>query len=163
MSSKMKEGKKTVTIRGLDSNLYKRLLVMAEETGRTVGELMNEAMKLLLSIGSTAVSTGKRVTSGAIEVGKSFAEGVKEGYENALVISDINELVVSKRDLESVEEHISFRNIGTLVFDDDVPYELFEKKVASIAMCDKVIIPSNFPKLKVLTKCKLVKSVEVRK
>ncbi|RLG89048.1 MAG: hypothetical protein DRO18_00190 [Thermoprotei archaeon] len=78
------------------------------------------------------------------------------------MIPDINELVISKRDLESVEEHVSFRNIGTLVFDDDIPYELFEKKVASIAMCDKVVIPGSFPKLKVLTKCKLVKTVEVR-
>lgn len=155
-----REERKTVTIRGIDKDLYRKLLVIAEESGKTVGELMNEAMKLLLALGSSVVKIGEKVAESTVEISRAIGEGIKAGLESTLIISGVNELVVTKKDLESIDKPVSFRAIKRLVFDEDIPYELFDNKVSSIVFCGEVIVPKTYSKLKVLTKCKFVKIVK---
>ncbi|MCD6323972.1 MAG: hypothetical protein J7L55_02545 [Desulfurococcales archaeon] len=138
------------SIRGLDDELYERITLLARETGRTVGELFNEAMKFLLA------ATGK-----AADVGRQFVEGCKEvakPVEGVEVVSGVDELEVSSKDLASVERPVEFRNVRRLVF-RDVPYQLFEERVAKIVLCDTVVVPPDYPKLRVAKKCVMVRKI----
>ncbi|OYT55581.1 MAG: hypothetical protein B6U76_05635, partial [Desulfurococcales archaeon ex4484_217_2] len=73
---------------------------------------------------------------------------------------DLEELTVTSKDLEEIEGRVKFRNIRKLVIDNSVTWELFDKKIASIVFVDKVVLPKHIPKLKALSKMKLVKKIE---
>ncbi|MEM4699765.1 MAG: hypothetical protein QXT74_02285 [Candidatus Nezhaarchaeales archaeon] len=141
-----------VTIRGLDRELYARALALAKEAGRSVGEVINDALRLLLSTGMAATAIATKVA----EAGRGIVEEFVEGAKGVLTVSGVEELSVSRRDLEAVEGQVSFRGIKRLSFSDDVDYELFERKVASVVMCGEVEVPKGFPKLKAASKMRLV-------
>ncbi len=156
-----REGKITIAVRGVDEDLYRRVSALAKETGRTIGELINESMKLLLSVASTALEKSKELTGTTVVLARRFSEGLKEGFKEAeaLVISDVEELNLTRKDLEEVSKPIILKNIKKLSIDDDVPYELFKNKVLSITFCDEVSVPSSYPKLEVLSICRMVKKL----
>lgn len=143
--SREKEDKTSVTIRGIDKDLYNRLSVLARETGKTIGELINESMRLMLSFTD---NLGRKLTS----FSEAFREGLREARDKYLEIGLLDELVVTRRDLEEVDKPVVFKNIKRLIISDDVPYELFEEKISEIIMCKEVIVPENYPKLKVARK-----------
>ncbi len=145
-----RKGSGVKSIRGIDDDLYERVSALARETGRTVGELVNEAMKFLL------VATGK-----AAEVSKQFVEGYREVAKvgkDVEVVSGVEELEVTSKDLASMDKPVEFRNIRRLIF-RDVPYSLFEEKVAKIVLCDTLVVPRDYPKLRVAKKCVMVKRI----
>ena len=150
--------KRTMTIRGIDKDLYDRAVALAKETGRTVGEVINEALRLILSLASTTASTAKELGVSTFELGKAAVEGMKEGL-NIYEISDIEEIELTKDDLENIEGIVRLRNIKRLVFSNDITEELIDKKIHSIVMCDEIIIPRHIRKLKVLKKCKFIKKI----
>jgi len=149
----MTEEKRVTSIRGIDRGLYERASLLARETGRTVGEVINEALRMLVS----AVELSSR---SALGVARQFVEGVREGEERAIVVKDVDELSIGPRDLEEVEG-VVFRNIKRLEISPEVPYDLFEERVRAIVLCDEVVVPEDYPKLKVLEKCRLVKRIVV--
>ncbi|RLG88736.1 MAG: hypothetical protein DRO15_02185 [Thermoprotei archaeon] len=160
MSSKNEERRrKAITIRGIDKDLYDRILVLARETGKTVGELLNEAMKLLLIIGPVALRATSRVAQGIISASRAITEGVVEGFQDVIEVSGVDELVVTRSDLEQVEKPLVFKLIKRLEFADDIPYELFVSKVKAIILCNEVLIPSTYPKLKVVNICRMVRRI----
>jgi hypothetical protein len=138
------------SIRGIDERLYHELSLMARETGRTVGELVNEAMRLFLS-----------ATDKTSELGRHFIEGYKEVVKgrNYEVISGFEELEVTEGDLRGSVKPVEFRNIKTLVF-KNVPYDLFKERVARVVLCDTLVVPKEYPKLEVAKKCFLVKRIK---
>lgn len=150
----MTEERRATSIRGIDRNLYERVALLARETGSTVGEIVNEALRMLISI----VEHSSRDVIGVV---RQFVEGAREGGEGALVVGDLGELSIGPRDLEEIER-VVFRNIKKLEISPDVPYELFEEKVRAIVLCDEVVVPKDYPKLKVLEKCRLVRRIVVR-
>ena len=139
--------KKTVTIRNIDEELYAKASALAKSIGETVGEVVNEALRVFLSL-----------AEGSYEL----VQRVREGMETTLktvTIGDLDELVVSRKDLEDVEGKVRFRNIKKLIFDNTVDLETFSRKVHSIVFVDEVIIPKNIAKLKALSKMKFVKRI----
>ncbi len=138
------------SIRGIDERLYEELSLMARETGRTVGELVNDAMRLFLS------AAGK--TS---ELGRHFIEGYKEAAKgkNYEVVSGFEELEITDADLRNSARPVEFRNIKTVVF-KNVPYDLFKERVARVVLVDTLVIPKDYPKLEVARKCFLVKRIK---
>ena len=156
-SSSGSEEKKQVTIKGVDKELYDKALQLSREMGITVGELGNKSLKAFISLVDV---TNKAVTSMAqalSESGKAFVEGAK----GVSVISNIDELTVSREDLESLDSQVTFRGIKRLIFNNDVTWELFNSKVSSIIMCDEVVLPKTIPKLKAIEKMRFVKKVTV--
>jgi len=142
------ERRRIVSIRGVDRRLYEEIAVLARETGRTIGEVLNEAMRMFLA------------ASGRIaDISRAFAEGVKEGSEGAVEIGSLDEIEISRRDLEAVEKPVVLRNIRRVVIADDVPYELFESKVRGVIMVDELVVPRSYPKLLVARKCRYVKKI----
>jgi len=163
MSSETKKKEyKTITIRGIDKDLYDKILILARETGKTVGELLNEAMKLLLIIGPATLRATSRVARGIISIGKAIAEGVAEGFQDVIEVSGIDELVITRSDLESVKKPLVFKLIKKLEFTNDIPYDLFASKVKAMILCNEVIIPGAFPKLEVISLCKMVKRITTK-
>ncbi len=166
MTEKEKNKPKTITIRGVDPEIYENFVKMANSLGMTVGELMNIAMRQLLTlatiakdksieIGRTAGETASKIISSPKEFLREFIEGIKD-FDT---ISGIEVLVVGKSDLEHAEKPIVFINMKKLVFDDDVDIELFNNKIKSIKFVDYVVLPRNLPKLLVAKKSMFVKKI----
>ncbi len=153
------EEKKPITIRGVDKELYRKITLLARESGRTIGELINEAMKLLLTTTSAALEAAAKAGTAVTELGKSVAEGVREGVADYIEVKDINELVLNADDLRSLDKPLVLRNIGRLVISSDVPFELFDRVVKSIVLVDEVVVPSSYPKLLVAARCRFVKKI----
>lgn len=145
----MSEGrkKKTITIRNIDEELYAKASALARTIGETVGEVINEALRVFLSL-----------AEGSYELVQKMREGMETTLKT-VVVGDLDELIVSKSDLESVEGRVRFRNIKKLVFDNTVDLETFNRKVHSIVFVSEVIIPKNIAKLKALAKMKFVKKI----
>ncbi|MCH4814712.1 MAG: hypothetical protein QXY87_10045 [Saccharolobus sp.] len=149
--------KKTITIRGVDEKIYRKLTEIARSSGKTIGEVTNQAFKTFLDISDAA----KRTASGVVESGKTFIEGFKEGMGNLIIISDIDELSVNKEEIMQTGKPIAFKGIKKLnlvgISDDDI-----EKYIQEISDVDELIIPPSVNKLKLLQKCRRVKRVVVQ-
>lgn len=139
--------KKPISVRGVDRSLYDEALKIARETGRNIGEVINEALKLLLAFYE---GVSEKVTF------ESGSPGVEE-------ISGVEELVVSEEDLRSASRPVIFKNIKKLKFAENVTQETFNNKVHLIVTCDEVIIPRTLSKLEVAKKCRLVKKLHYEK
>ncbi len=147
------EKKGMVAIRGIDKRLYGKLASIAKDSGKTIGEIMNEAMRIFLITTQKVAETGANIAKTLLE-----EKGVRE-LEGVEEIGNLEELEVTREDLEEVEK-VAFKNVKVLKFSPDIPYELFEKKVSAIVLCDRVIIPKGFPKLKVAKKLRYCKKIE---
>jgi len=152
---------KTITIRGIDEKLYKKIVSLSKETGETVGELVNRGLKMVID----AMSTGSSFIRKAVVPGKAFMEGLSQAWEKkgevqeAMIISDIGELELSKEDLEVTEKRIVFKKIGKLTIKPDVNFDLFKEKVESIILVDELYIPNTFPKLEIASMSRMVKKI----
>ncbi|MEM1630411.1 MAG: hypothetical protein QXE39_06945, partial [Saccharolobus sp.] len=87
--------KRTITVRGIDQKLYSKLAEIARNSGKTMGEVVNEAFRTFLDLTNAA----KQTASNVIQTGKTFIEGFKEGMGDFIVISDIDELTINKEEL----------------------------------------------------------------
>ena len=132
----------------MNEELYRRAAALAKTTGRTVGEVMNEAIELVLNVGEAALSPLVKPS----ERGGKIVE-----------VSGLEELKVSREDLDDLGEgeRVIFRGLGRLEVEGDVPYRSFEEKVAAIVSCNEVILPKGYPKLKVAAKMQGVKKLKI--
>ncbi|WP_338598613.1 hypothetical protein V6M85_08040 [Sulfolobus tengchongensis] len=149
--------KKTVTIRGVDEKIYRKLTEIARTSGKTVGEVANQAFRTFLDVTETA----KRTASGVIESGKTFIEGFKEGIGNILVISDIDELSINREELMEAGKPIVFRNIKRLNL-VGLTNEDIDKYIQEISGVDELIVSPNVNKIKLSQKCRMVKRIIVQ-
>ncbi|ADI31835.1 hypothetical protein [Staphylothermus hellenicus] len=161
--------KKTYTIRGLDPQLYKTFSETAKKLGLSVGEFMNEAMRVLLTTlsfsGDVGQKIGKEASRLLSEFIKSSRKSLKEAVEsvkNTIIVSGIEELDISKNDLESIDKQVVLVNIKKLYISDDVDWRLLDEKIKSIKMVNEISIPSHIPKLLFAKKCFMVKRIIVR-
>jgi len=129
------EEKRDVTIRGLESEVYRSFSSLAKEMGKTVGELMNEAMKLYMRILRLPGELSRRIPASV--------EGVEE-------------LVVEDRDVKDLGRPIIFKNIKRLVLRIDRDSL---SNIIAIDGCEELVIPRDLPKLEVLSKCSGVRRI----
>ena len=123
-----------VTIRGIDDHVYSMFSAEARRRSVPIGELVTQVMRIFLEETSS----------------KQFR------------VENLDELTITKDELESVGGPIGFSGVKTLTIGDDVDWELFDQYVDEIRKSKTVIIPDSLTKLQVLTKCrnvgKIVKS-----
>ena len=150
--------RRVFSIRGLDPEIYDRFAKVARELGVSVGELMNEAMRFMLSLVSLGTVAG---VEGIKLLMKSLRgiKGIHELLGNVEVISGLDELEVSREDLESIDKPVIFMNIKKLVFKEGIDRELIESKVRGIKLVDEVVVPKSIPKLMVARKCSMVRKL----
>jgi len=152
--------KKIVTVRGVDKDLYERISNIARSSGKTVGDVINDAMRTFLAFSGKVGEKIDEATMKAIGVGKSFVEGYNEAGKNILIVSDMEELHINKNEIVSVGKLLSFRNIKRLVL-EDVDQDTINRYIDSIISVDELVVPSSVNKLLILPKCKFVKKITV--
>ncbi|BAB67558.1 hypothetical protein [Sulfurisphaera tokodaii] len=152
------ENKKTVTIRGVNRDLYERMVNVARNSGKTVGEVMNQAMMTFLGLAGKVGEKIDEATQKAINVGKAFVEGYNEAGKNIFIVSDLEELRITKNEIIGLGKPVSFRNIKRLIL-DDIDQQTIDQYIDSIITVDEVVVPSSVNKLLLLQKCKFVKRV----
>ncbi|MGC8572647.1 MAG: hypothetical protein ACP5L0_01365 [Caldisphaera sp.] len=165
-NNEVKKQEKTYTIRGLNEDLYESFSKAAKEMGTTVGDLMNQAMSQFLVTLEAGKDIGKKIGEKASKTGTNIIKGPFDAFKQLIssiaefdLVNNINELNVTKQDLENAEKPIIFSNIKKLSFSSDVDATTFINKVRSIKVVDELIIPSNLPLIMVAKKCQLVKKI----
>jgi hypothetical protein len=163
------EKAKVYTIRGLDPELYERFSRTAKELGVTVGDLMNMAMSNLLVTLEASKDVGQRVSSALSRILDKIKEAQAAAMKTVVgavadfdLISDIDELTVTKADLQAAERPIVFSNIKRLVFAPDVDWETLNSKVRSIKVVNELVVPKGVPVLQLARKCQLVRKIVVQ-
>ena len=84
---------------------------------------------------------------------------LEETTEKRFTVEGLDELTLTREELQSVGGAISFNGIKTLWIGDDVDWDLFDKYVDEIRKSKTVVIPKSLTKLQVLTKCRSVDKV----
>ncbi len=151
--------KKDVTIRGLRADLYRKAAEIAKRSGRTIGEIFNESLSLFLELTGGLMVGLEPLTHGT----KLAAEKVGESISLAVpsMISDLQELSVSRSDLEGYGKRMVFSDIGKLILEGDIDDETFKKYVALIRNCQELRIHKGLSKLLVLSRCRGVQNLIV--
>lgn len=135
-----------ISIKGVQKRLYDRVKGLATETGRTVGEITNDAFKVLLA---AAGETKK--------VGEEFIQAVKDA--KSVSVQDLKSIEILGSELTNNGKKVSFRNIENLSF-RDVTEQEFDRYVESIVNVRNLEIPKGVSKFKVLEKSKYVDSIK---
>jgi predicted DNA-binding protein len=130
--------RKTISIKGVSADLYRRIQKISSDTGKTIGQLTDDAYKSFMG----TVENTKHLSEG-------FMKGIKEG--SSQFIENIKELEITGDDLKEIGRKVIFKNIDSLTF-KDVDNETFDKYVNAIVMVKTVTIPKNLSKTKVLVK-----------
>ena len=120
-----------VTIRGIDDHVYSLFSAEARRRSVPIGELVTQVMRIFLEEMSS----------------KQFR------------VENLDELTITKDELESVGGPIGFSGIKTLTIGDDIDWALFDQYVDEIRISKTVIIPTSLTKLQVLTRCRNVDKI----
>ena len=120
-----------VTIRGIDDHVYSLFSAEARRRSIPIGELVTQVMRIFL----------------------------EETSEKVFRVEGLDDLTLTKDELESVGGPIGFSGIKTLTIGKDVDWELFDQYVDEIRKSKTVIIPNSLTKLQVLTKCRNVDKI----
>ncbi|MHA1934699.1 MAG: hypothetical protein ACW97A_05415 [Candidatus Thorarchaeota archaeon] len=120
-----------VTIRGIDDHVYSLFSAEARRRSIPIGELVTQVMRIFL----------------------------EETSEKRFRVENLDELTITKDELESVGGPIGFSGIKTLTIGEDVDWSLFDQYIDEIRKSKTVIITGPLTKLQVLTKCRDVDKV----
>ena len=128
------ENEKTITIRGIDKDLYERYMALTKAFAHSTGFMF-----------SRLISLYKKDRS--IEL-RHIRNTHRENEPILEIIKDLDELKITKNDLMDAGEKIKyyFKNVNHLEFDPDVDNKVLEKYVYQIHNC-KVSMPDNISKL----------------
>ena len=134
-----------ISIKGVQKRLYERVKGLATDTGKTVGEITNDAFKVLLA---AAGETKK--------VGEEFIQAVMDS--KSTFVQDISSIDITGPDLAKNNKKVIFKNIQNLVFKDITEAD-FEAYVESIINVKNLEIPKGISKFKVLERAKYVDNI----
>jgi hypothetical protein len=119
-----------VLIRGLDRNLYNKIVARAKEQGKNVAEIVNEAMRAYIDEGAATMpsvfDTKKLVFTGTVSLSKSDILGLHEELGQ-----------------------FQLENSGTLTLDKDIDKEAFHR-IERIHNTGKLRVPSHVHHLALL-------------
>ncbi|MFP3267982.1 MAG: hypothetical protein RXO29_00065 [Desulfurococcales archaeon] len=152
------EKKASITIRGVDKELYEKFSRKAKELNMTVGAILNEAMRDFLSLVDTGLDAVQKVTDTAV----TTIRAAIPPQDEYIVIKDIGEISLSASDLEKSEKKLMIVNVKKVIFSDDVTEEIFRKKIKSIKFADEVAFPKSVSSLTVAERCQMVKKLTQR-
>lgn len=130
------EQAKSITIRGVDLELYENFTTKLKEYNMNVGEAFSQMMDDILK-----------------NFDEIFNESTAHDYVEQqrrlprLTIESHQELAISAKDLIDTKSKVSFREITSLKFDESVTKEIFLKYVRDIRRCGLVQFGKEFPRL----------------
>jgi len=125
--------RKTVAIRGLDTELYHEVFSMAKKDGKRVADVVNVALKAFIE----GDYEEPALSSSSIEI---------DDNEFVLSIDDEGEIRLSKNDIYEISEgtgEFTIKTSGNLVFEKDVDKNALDKIKGIIVQSGNVKIPKN--------------------
>ncbi len=135
---KMTEGEKsTITIRGIDRKIYNKLSGLAKELDKTVGELLNEAMSLVITLRGRIEGIGSTI----------------------LLIDGVEKLEISGKELSELDRKVLIQNVNTLTLKEDVDTQHIKDKIYKMMNIQRIIVKSDVNKLVLYSKCVNVKEI----
>lgn len=135
--------RKTVAIRGLDTELYTEVFTMAKKDGRTVAEVMNNALEQFINKDMPEI-----MNVGGI---------LPNSAEFILSIDDDGEISLSKEDIKEIALEMgpfSIESNGSLVFEKDVDKNALQQITRIQVKSGKVKVP-RAAYAQFLIKCKI--------
>ena len=141
-----KEDTGNVSIKGVQKRLYDRVKNLARETGKTVGDITNDAFKVVLA---AAGETKK--------VGEEFIQAVRDS--KSTYVQDLNAIEITGSELAKNNKKVNFKNIQNLTF-KDVTETDFDNYVESIVNVKNLEIPKGISKFMILERVKYVDSLK---
>lgn len=115
---------KTVTIRGVNQELYERFSSLSSQFGDNTGQIFSHLIS----------GFGKQYHPFLLQPGLRKQMVIQDSNYSVEVIADLNELILSKNDLIEAGENIRyfFRNVESLVFDESVDNKVLMNHVLGI-------------------------------
>jgi hypothetical protein len=135
-----------ISVKGIRKDVYDKVSQIARTTGKTLGEVTNEAYKSLIG-----------AFDGFGNISRNFKDGLTSGM--AKYIENIKNVEISRKDLEEIGHKTVFKNIDALTL-TDVDDDTFDRYVDAIINVKKVSIPATLRKSKVILKCSYVDAIE---
>ena len=132
------EEKGTITIRGIDKRIYNKLSGLAKELDKTVGELINDAMALVITL-------------------KGRIEGIGS---TVLLIDGVENLEISAKDLEEIDKKVLIQNVEQLTLSKDIETKHIKDKIYKLMNIKKLRVYGDVNKLMLYSKCINVKEIE---
>lgn len=121
---------KDITIRNVSKTDYHEFLAQVKKENKTVGEKLNEILSQIVP---------------NLEI-RAILFHLDE--PDALVLSSLEELIVTRYDLEDLEHRkVIFYEINKLIFQNDIPPSVFQNKILGIYKCQEIEKPDNIPQL----------------
>ncbi|MCL4451526.1 MAG: hypothetical protein M1327_02740 [Candidatus Thermoplasmatota archaeon] len=142
-----KSDEKNVSVKGVQKSLYQRILELGRETGKSVGELTNDAYKALLV-----------TASGAKEFSQHFVEGAKQASVQS--IDNITELEITGSELKELKRKVSFNHVKQLKISDITDSE-FSSIVVGIHNVEDLTVSKQVKKTTVLKVCSFVNRIKL--
>lgn len=158
------------------SELYESNKKLAKSYGKLMNDFTNDIPRAMMTFGRDMGDKGLK----AMSLVKSFIDGYKdakkeekpievvqklptdnEAGKNILIVSDMEELRISKEDIIGAGKPVSFRNIKRLVLENVDLNTL--NNIDSITNVEELVIPPNINKVLLLQKCKSIKKITMSK
>jgi len=139
MTEEEKENEKTVTIKGVRSDLFKKMKDLAYQSGKTMGDITNKAYETFV-YGAQGIE----------ELSKSFQLGVNES--NAVIVENIKEINLSGEEIAKEGKKLLLRNIDSLKL-IGLNDEILEKYIERIIDVKELYVEGKVSKIKILSKC----------
>jgi hypothetical protein len=101
--------RKTVAIRGLDTELYHEVYSMAKKDGKRVADVVNNALEAFIN--------------GDVDEPPAKSASITSGAEFILTIDDEGQVTLSKEDIKEIALDMgpfSIESFGNLIFEKDV-------------------------------------------
>lgn len=101
--------RKTVAIRGLDTELYHEVYSMAKKDGKRVADVVNNALEAFIN--------------GDVDETPAIGAQINSGAEFILTIDDEGQVTLSKEDIKEIALDMgpfSIESFGNLIFEKDV-------------------------------------------
>jgi len=131
--------RRSVTIKGIRNDLYKRMKELAYETGKTLGDVTNDAY---LAMEATA--------DGLLDVSRNFQMGLSSG--GSKVLGHMNELELTGKEIADANKKILIRNVKKLTL-KDIDDKTATRYIFSIRDVDELVIPQGLSKVELLSRC----------
>jgi hypothetical protein len=137
--------RKTVAIRGLDTELYMEVFTMAKKDGKTVADMVNRALDQFINNDET--EAGASLQGNALSSSAEFILAVDDDGEISLSKDDIKEIAIEMGPF-AIESN------GSLVFEKDVDKNALQQITRIQVKSGTVKVPRS-AYAQFLMKCKI--------
>ena len=144
----VKENAEHISVKGVSKDVFDRVKQLAHETGKTMGEITNDAYRTVLGTFEATKSVSREFVDSARGVGRIET------------VSGFKTLSVTGSDLKEMGKKVIFRNIGTLVL-DDIDDKTFNEVVERIIQVHTLKVSNEVRKSSVIVKCHYVDEIDL--